>query len=89
MSENIFRKVFSTPKELMEITNIPESTFYKFQNEWIKKGGDPKDMGKVEVDGGPTLWNGPKYVEWLIGNKIKESEKSLLFIKQDKEKNVK
>ena len=88
MSEYIFRKVFSTPTELMEIINIPESTFYKFQNEWIKKGGDPKDMGKVEVNGGPTLWNGPKYVEWLIGNKIKESEKGLLFIKQNKEKNV-
>ena len=83
-----FKKIFNTPKELMEITNIPESTFYKFQNEWIKKGGDLKDMGKVEVDGGPTLWNGPKYVEWLIGNKIKESEKGLLFIKQNKEKNV-
>ena len=81
MSENIFRKVFSTPKELMEITNIPESTFYKFQNEWIKKGGDPKDMGKVEVDGGPTLWNGPKYVEWLTENKINK-EKALLIIKQ-------
>ena len=45
-------------------------------------------MGKVEVNGGPILWNGPKYVEWLIGNKIKESEKGLLFIKQNKEKNV-
>ena len=83
-----FNKIFLTPKELMEITNIPESTFYKFQNEWIRKGGDTIDMGKIEIEGGPTLWNGPKFVEWLIKNRIKKSEKVLLFINKEREKNV-
>ena len=84
----IFNKLFYTANELMEITNIPESTFYKFQNEWIRKGGDTIDMGKIEIEGGPTLWNGPKFVEWLIKNRIKKSEKVLLFINKEREKNV-
>ena len=84
----IFNKLFYTANELMEITNIPESTFYKFQNEWIKEGGNTIDMGKVEIEGGPTLWNGPKFVEWLIKNRIKKSEKVLLFINKGREKNV-
>ena len=84
----------------MKTTNLPESTFYKFQNEWISKGGDPKNMGKVEVKGGPTLWNGPKFVEWLTEYKInkpakfdyevrdkKISEKTLLFINNNKKEN--
>jgi len=95
-----FKKIFVTPKELMKTTNLPESTFYKFQNEWISKGGDPKNMGKVEVKGGPTLWNGPKFVEWLTEYKInkpakfdyevrdkKISEKTLLFINNNKKEN--
>ena len=87
----------------MKMTNLPESTFYKFQNEWISKGGDPKDKGKVTVKGGPTLWNGPKYVEWLIKFKInkpaefnyeiedkKISEKTLLYINNNnKERTIK
>ena len=84
----IFNKLFYTANELMEITNIPESTFYKFQNEWIKEGGNTIDMGKVEIEGGPTLWNGPKFVEWLINNRTKQSEKILLFINKEREKNV-
>ena len=96
----IFKKIFNTSKELMKITNLPESTFYKFQNEWISKGGDPKDMGKVTVKGGPILWNGPEYIEWLKKYKInkpakfnyeiqdkKISEKALLFIKNKKKEN--
>ena len=95
-----FKKIFNTPKELMKITNLPESTFYKFQNEWISKGGDPRDMGKAEVKGGPILWNGPEYVEWLKEYKInkpakfdyeikdkKISEKALLFINNNKKEN--
>jgi len=97
-----FKKIFNTAKELMKITNLPESTFYKFQNEWISKGGDPKEMGKVEVSGGPILWNSPKYVEWLIEYKInkparfnyeikdkKISEKTLLFINNNKKEQSK
>ena len=85
---SIFNKLFYTANELMEILSIPESTFYKFQNEWIKEGGDIIDMGKVEIEGGPKLWNGSKFLEWLINNRTKQSEKILLFIKQNKREDV-
>ncbi len=46
-----FNKPFYRVGDLLKIIPLPRSTFYKFQNEWISKGHDPADMGKVKING--------------------------------------
>jgi len=67
-----FNQPFYKVGDLLKIIPLPRSTFYKFQNEWISKGHDPADMGKVEVEGVRLgYWDAQKLLNWLIANKIK------------------
>jgi len=67
-----FNQPFHRVRDLLKIIPLPRSTFYKFQNEWISKGHDPADMGKVKVEGiRYGYWDAQKFLNWLIANKIK------------------
>jgi hypothetical protein len=67
-----FNQPFYKVGDLLKIIPIPRSTFYKFQNEWINKGHDPADMGKVKINGiRYGYWDAQKFLNWLIANKIK------------------
>ena len=66
-----FDRPFYKEKDFLKIISISRATFYSWQSEWISKGGDPKDMGKIILKGSSSVyWNGPKYINWLIENKI-------------------
>ena len=67
-----FNKPFYRVGDLLKIIPLPRSTFYKFQNEWISKGHDPADMGKVKINGiRYGYWDAQKFLNWLKTNKIK------------------
>jgi hypothetical protein len=67
-----FNQPFYKVGDLLKIIPLPRSTFYKFQNEWISKGHDPADMGKVKINGiRYGYWDAQKFLNWLIANKIK------------------
>ena len=102
MSKFKFNKLFYTDKQLLEIIPVPRSFLYKLQNEWIAKGNDTADMGKIYFAGNrKNYWNAPKFLKWLIENQItssaeydyevkdrKISETALLIINnQNKKKN--
>ena len=71
-----FDRPFYKEKEFLKIVPIPRSTFFAYQSEWISKGHDPSEMGKVEMrDSSAGYWNGPKFLKWLIENKIKQNPK--------------
>jgi|8_EtaG_2_1085327.scaffolds.fasta_scaffold64116_2 hypothetical protein len=66
-----FDKAFYIEREVLKRLPIPRSTFYRWQSEWISKGKDPKQMGKILVKGTSTVfWNGPVLLNWLIDNKF-------------------
>ena len=44
-----FNKPFYAESELLKIIPIKRSTFFVWQSEWIMKGNDPKEMGKVSI----------------------------------------
>ena len=71
-----FDRPFYKEKEFLKIVPVPRSTFFHWQNEWISKGNDPLEMGKMEMrDSSAVYWNGPKFLKWLIENKIKQNPK--------------
>ena len=76
MSKFEFNKLFYTDKQLLEIIPIPRDFLYKLQREFIAKGGSPEDMGKVSFVGNrKNYWNAPKFLKWLIENKVISSAK--------------
>ena len=71
-----FDRPFYKEKDFLKIISIPRSTFHSWQSEWISKGRDPRLMGKVYIKGSSSVyWNGPKFLKWLIENKIKQNPK--------------
>ena len=92
-----FDRPFYKEKEFLKIINISRSTCFKWQSEWIQKGGDPRDMGKVLINGSTTCyWNGPKYLDWMIKYKVNhkvkydyeevDKQKALLLVSNLKKK---
>ena len=102
MSKFEFKKLFYTDKELLEIVSIPRSFLYKLQNEWIAKGGDPADMGKIFIQGNrKNYWNAPKFLKWLLKYKVSSptkydyevsdkeiSERALLIFNKNNERKI-
>ncbi len=84
-----FDKPFYRVEDLLKIVPIPRSTFYKFQNEWINKGHDPADMGKVKINGiRYGYWDAQKFLNWLIANKIKGARYDYEVQEQEQVKQV-
>ena len=70
-----FSKAMYKDHELMKLLSIPRATFYKWQQEWISKGLDPKAMGKIILSGTKTsYWHGPTYWEWFWENKVNQGK---------------
>ena len=73
-----FDNPFYSERELLKIIPIKRSTFYAWQSEWIAKGNDPKEMGKILIINGPkskrgiVFWNAPKFLEWLFIHKANQ-----------------
>ena len=75
MAFNSNQLLFKT-EQLLEIIPIPRDFLYKLQREFIAKGGSPEDMGKVSFVGNrKNYWNAPKFLKWLIENKVISSAK--------------
>ena len=71
-----FDRPFNKEKDVLKIISISRATFYSWQSEWISKGGDPKDMGKIILKGSSSVyWNGPLFLDWMIKHKIKHDPK--------------
>ena len=84
-----FNQPFYKVGDLLKIIPIPRSTFYKFQNEWINKGHDPADMGKIKVNGiRYGYWDAQKFLNWLIANKIKGARYDYEVQEQEQVKQV-
>ena len=84
-----FNQPFYKVGDLLKIIPLPRSTFYKFQNEWISKGHDPADMGKVKVEGiRYGYWDAKKFLNWLIANKIKGARYDYEVQEQEQVKQV-
>ena len=84
-----FNQPFYKVGDLLKIIPLPRSTFYKFQNEWIFKGHDPADMGKVKINGiRYGYWDAQKFLNWLIANKIKGARYDYELRDQDEVKQV-
>jgi hypothetical protein len=84
-----FNQPFYKVGDLLKIIPIPRSTFYKFQNEWINKGHDPADMGKVKINGiRYGYWDAQKFLNWLIANKIKGARYDYEVQEQEQVKQV-
>ena len=90
-----FSKAMYKDHELMKLLSIPRATFYKWQQEWISKGLDPKAMGKIILAGTKTsYWDGSIYWEWFWENKVNQTVKydyeeadkkaALLVVKENK-----
>jgi hypothetical protein len=81
-----FDKAFYKETDLLKICPIPRSTFHKWQSEWISKGANPEAMGKILVKGTSTVfWNGPKFLKWLMENKL-DQECKYDYEAEDKKK---
>jgi len=71
-----FDKPFYSERELLKIIPIKRSTFSSWQSEWLAKGKDPKEMGKLLLKLNSkskrpiVYWNAPKYLAWLEKYKI-------------------
>jgi hypothetical protein len=59
-----FSKIFFKTAELINLISVSRASFYRMQNKWIARGIDPKQFGKVTVQGVP-LWNGPIFLKFL------------------------
>ena len=73
-----FSKIFFKTAELINLISVSRASFYRMQNKWIARGIDPKQFGKVTVQGVP-LWNGPIFLKFL-----NEYEITLLIFHKDK-----
>ena len=61
-----FDRPFYRERDFLKIISIPRSTFYSWQSEWIAKGNDPKEMGKITMkESSSVYWNGPIFLKWL------------------------
>jgi len=86
-----FNKPFYAESELLKIIPIKRSTFFAWQSEWIMKGNDPKDMGKVSILNSSkskraiVYWDAKKYLDWLFTHKANQDPQ---FNHQQQEKNI-
>ena len=76
MIDFTFDKPFYNEKQLLKVIPVKRSTFYSWQSEWIAKGKDPAEMGKLIMKSKPeskrliVYWNAPKFLTWMYQNKI-------------------
>ena len=76
-----FDRPFYKEKEFLKIVPVPRSTFFHWQNEWISKGYDPLEMGKMEMrDSSAVYWNGPKFLQNPKYDYEEEHKKTALVV---------
>ena len=86
-----FDKPFYSERELLKIIPIKRSTFYSWQSEWLAKGKDPKEMGKLLLKLNSkskrpiVYWNAKKFLEWLYKYKANQN---VQYNHQQTEKNI-
>ena len=60
----------TTPK-LCKMTSVARSTLCRITAEYIKAGGDAKDMGRITLKGmNAHRWDPRIFVSWLIKHKL-------------------
>jgi|TARA_B100001971_G_scaffold144098_1_gene133305 hypothetical protein len=73
MNKFNLHKLWIATKELVETTSIPRSSLYRYVEEWVKKGNDPKDMGRIKLRGSKSYrWDARVFVGWIIKHKLEE-----------------
>ena len=66
-----FRKPFYRQSDFLELFSLSLSTLKRYIEEWRSKGGDPSDMGKLNIQGYKEVcWNPQLFLQWLIENKV-------------------
>ena len=81
-----FDKQFFPEKELLKVIPVKRSTFFAWQSEWISKGKDPKEMGKLVFKNKSkskrfmVYWNAPVFLKWMLDNKLDQESKTTSVI---------
>ena len=81
-----FDKPFFPEKELLKVIPVKRSTFFAWQSEWISKGKDPKEMGKLVFKNKSkskrfmVYWNAPVFLKWMLDNKLDQEAKTTSVI---------
>jgi|TARA_R100001594_G_scaffold43898_1_gene76125 transposase len=74
-------------RRLLKLFALSRSQLYKMIHDWNKKGGDPKDMGKLPRLAKQNLWAPQVFLQWELKHIINRKPNEGISINEVKKQN--